>query len=73
MPIVSIIPRDTAQFRFRSMLSGLVVDDSGENDGVVHVTFRDPHKVLGVIRECGGEVLCVEDTIELSKEEQFTK
>lgn len=69
--IASIIPRDRSQFLFRAMLSGLVVDDSGENDDVLHVTYRDPAKVLHVIREVGGELLCVEDEIALSKEEMF--
>lgn len=73
MPIASIIPRDASQFRFRSMLSGLVVDDSGEGDGVLHVTYRDPEKVLHIIKEVGGNLLCVEDEIELTKAEQFTK
>lgn len=71
--IASIIPRDAQHFRFRAMLSGLVVDDSGENDGVLHVTYRDPEKVLRLIKECGGELLCVEDEITLTKAEQFVK
>lgn len=71
MPMASIIPRDRGQFLFRAMLSGLQVDDSGEGDGVLHVTYRDAAKVLFVIREVGGELLCVEDEIPLSKEEMF--
>lgn len=70
--IASIIPRNEAHFRFRALLSGVVVDESGENDGVVHVTYRDPNKVLGLIKESGGTVLCVEDEIALTKEEMFT-
>lgn len=71
--IASIIPRDRSQFLFRAMLSGLAVDDSGENDGVLHVTYRDASKVLHVIKEVGGELLCVEDEVPLTKEEMFVK
>lgn len=69
--IASIIPRDRSHFLFRAMLSGIVVDDSGENDGVLHVTYRDADKVLRLIKECGGSLLCVEDEVPLTKEEMF--
>jgi len=71
--IASVIPRSENHFRFRALLSGMVVDDSGENDGVLHVTYRDPEKVLRLIKEAGGELICVEDEIALTKEEMFAK
>jgi hypothetical protein len=71
--IASIIPRDAQHFAFRAMLSGMVCDESGENDGVLHLTYQDPEKVLRLIKECGGELLCVEDEIGLTKTEMFTK
>lgn len=60
-----------AQFiEFRAMISGMHVDAFGR---YLDVTVRDKGKLLGLIREAGGKVFDVNETVELTKAEMFTK
>lgn len=67
MPI-AIVKADSdkhAQFiEFSAMQSGLVVDRAGS---VLDITYKNPEKILGVIRRAGGKLSSTHDRLPLGR------
>lgn len=68
--IATIKASNPQHFQFRALLSGLLCDEV--SPGVFEVTYRDKHKVLGLIAEAGGDVISNVNNRLMSNSERFS-